>query len=239
MHYEMNFISAIAGNFWGSEKSTDAVSLSTLHKLFPSHTDVNSRKINYYAWLQFLEVVLHELVLKAAMKVTSTSSLNELSKEIATSIMRHFVTSPTWLEGLQIKKLPNDTLNGHAVLLFHNISTLREMHDAVKQGHPTHVLHMIKYWMPMFYATGCYNYANECMETFHNIIHDWPMPYADVAFKGMFFNPQGHNEDFNPTDICVEHLNDHIKEYTHGTNVTPMILEKIVPAMGYVQNLRD
>ncbi|KAF8997528.1 hypothetical protein BDQ17DRAFT_1429042 [Cyathus striatus] len=134
MHYEMNFISAIAGNFWGSEKNTDAVSLSTLHKLFPSRTDVNSCKINYYAWLQFLEVVLHALVLKAAMKVTSTSSLNELSsyissnttclEEIATSIMRQFVTSPTRLEGLQIKKLPNDTLNGHAVLLFHNILTL-------------------------------------------------------------------------------------------------------------------
>ncbi|KAF8997527.1 hypothetical protein BDQ17DRAFT_1309756 [Cyathus striatus] len=98
---------------------------------------------------------------------------------------------------------------------------------------------MIKYWMPMFYAAGCYNYANECMETLHNIIHDWPMPYADVAFKGIFFNPQGHNEDFKPTDIHVEHLNDRIKEHAHGTNVTPMILEKIVPAMGYVQNLTD
>ncbi|KAF8989646.1 hypothetical protein BDQ17DRAFT_1474907 [Cyathus striatus] len=225
MHYEMNFISAIAGNFWGSEKSTDAISLSTLHKLFPT------------------------LVLKAAINVTETCSVNELSShilsnttclaEIATSIMRQFVTSPTHLEALKIKKLPSDTLNGHAVLLFHNILTLREMHDAVKQGHPTCVLCMIKYWMPMFYAAGCYNYANECMETLHNIIHDWPMPYADIAFKGMFFNPKGCKEDFKPTDIHVEHLNDHIKEPAHGTNVTPAVPEKIVPAMGYVQNLTD
>ncbi|KAF6743280.1 hypothetical protein DFP72DRAFT_1101243 [Ephemerocybe angulata] len=55
----------------------------------------------------------------------------------------------------------------------------------------------------------------------------------------MFFNPRGRIEDFKPTDIRVEHLNDRIKERAHGANATPAVLEKIVPAMGHVQNLTD
>lgn len=38
MHYEMNFISAIAGNAWGSSTHKDSVSLSTLQKLLPNCT---------------------------------------------------------------------------------------------------------------------------------------------------------------------------------------------------------
>ncbi|KAF8986526.1 hypothetical protein BDQ17DRAFT_1393664 [Cyathus striatus] len=212
MHYEMNFISAIAGNYWGSSGNTDAISLSTLHKLFPNQTEINPRKINYYACYIQLDT-------------------NHLSK-IATVIVEDFCNSPDCLEGMEVKTLLGGTVNGHTVLLFHDILTLQEMHDTVKQGHPTWVLHMIKFWMPMFYAAGCYNYSNECMEMLHNIIHDWPTPYADIAFKGMFFNPQGRVEDFKPTDIHVEHLNDCIKEHAH-------VLEKIVPAMGYVQDLTD
>ncbi|KAF8998376.1 hypothetical protein BDQ17DRAFT_1391746 [Cyathus striatus] len=242
MHYEMNFISAIAGNYWGSSGNTDAISLSTLHKLFPNQIEINPCKINYYAWLRFLNVILQALVLKAAIHVTNTSDLNGLASyiqldtnhlsKIATVIVEDFCNSPDCLEGMEVKTLLGGTVNGHTVLLFHDILTLREMHDAVKQGHPTRVLHIIKFWMPMFYAAGCYNYSNECMEMLHNIIHDWPTPYADIAFKGMFFNPQGWVEDFKPTDIRVEHLNDCIKERAH-------VLEKIVPAMGYVQDLTD
>ncbi|KAF8998784.1 hypothetical protein BDQ17DRAFT_1219056, partial [Cyathus striatus] len=46
-------------------------------------------------------------------------------------------------------------------------------------------------------------------------------------------------EDFKPTDLHIEHLNDHIKERAHGSNASPSVLEKIVPAMGYVQKLTD
>ncbi|KAF6745044.1 hypothetical protein DFP72DRAFT_824883 [Ephemerocybe angulata] len=253
MHYEMNFIAAFAGNSWGTEGSTDAVSLSTLHKLLPNRGDVNPRKINYYAWLRFLDVVLQALVLKAAMTSTKKSTPEALAaylkesdesrlklSQVAMQVVDSFlIPSPDRLEDSGVKSLKGETESGHAILLFHDIMTLREMHDAVKRGHPTRVLRMIKYWMPMFYAAGSFNYSNECMETLHNVIHDWPSPYGDVAFKGMFFNPRGRIEDFKPTDIRVEHLNDRVKEKAHGSNASPAVLEKVVPAMGLLQDLTD
>jgi hypothetical protein len=217
MHYEMNFIKALASNFWGSKGGADAVSLSAFHSSLPNHPDVNPNNINYYAWLRFLKVVFNSLVLRASMKVANTTTAGELSTyilrdpsrltAITTSVVDDSIMpSPSKLEALGIKTLKGDTVNGHAVLLMRDLLTLQEMHDAVKRGHPTCALRMIKFWMPMFYAAGCYNYTNECMELLHNMKHDWPKPYADVAFAGMFFNPHGKDEDFKATDIRVEHL---------------------------------
>ncbi|KAF8995684.1 hypothetical protein BDQ17DRAFT_1392177 [Cyathus striatus] len=213
MHYEMNYISALSRNFWGSDGSLDPVSLSTFHKLLPNCAEVNSHKINYYAWMRFLDVILQGLALSASMAVTKTSSLNALESiiqsdskllaKIAAAVVDNLLVQPLdRLEDLSIKKISGET-----------------------RGHPT------------FFK--CYNYANECMEILHNIIHDWPSSYAEVAFNGMFFNPHGWKEDFKPTDLHVEHLNNHIKERAHGSNASPSVLEKIVPAMGYVQNLTD
>src|SRR6267154_3260970 len=91
----------------------------------------------------------------------------------------------------------------------------------------------------MFYAAGHYNYAHECMELLHNLIHDWPSKYAEVALNGMIINPSGQPAAFKPTDIHVEHLNYRIKERAHGTNATPDLLEKYTPVMGYVRSLTD
>ncbi|KAG5640172.1 hypothetical protein DXG03_000753 [Asterophora parasitica] len=95
---------------------------------------------------------------------------------------------------------------------------------------------MTKYWTPMFYASGSYNYANECMELFHNITHDWPpaADFASVAYNGMLENPSGERGKFKPTDIRVEHLDNDIKERAHGSNATPAIREKTTPALGHI-----
>ena len=98
---------------------------------------------------------------------------------------------------------------------------------------------MIKYWLPMFYSAGSYNYANECMELLHNVIHDWPKDYGMVAFNGMLVNPSGSPNGFKESDIRVEHLNDNIKERAHGANATPEVLEKVTPAIGHVKQLTD
>jgi hypothetical protein len=47
---------------------------------------------------------------------------------------------------------------------------------------------MIKYWTPMFYAGGGYNYANEGMELLHNLEHDWPVDIRHVLHGGMLMN---------------------------------------------------
>ena len=75
------------------------------------------------------------------------------------------------------------------------------MRDAVRQGHPEQMQRMIKYWSPMFYAGGGYNYANECMELLHNLIHDWPADTAVVLHSGMLVNSAGIPRKFKETDI--------------------------------------
>lgn len=113
------------------------------------------------------------------------------------------------------------------------------MQHAIKYGHPQRIQRMIKFWLPIYYAAGSYNYANKCMELLHNMIHDWPKDFAQVVFNGMLVNPSGKAGEFKPTDIRVEHLNDQIKERAHGSNATPNLLSKITPAMGHLSQLTD
>ncbi|KAF8238486.1 hypothetical protein L208DRAFT_1375159 [Tricholoma matsutake] len=113
------------------------------------------------------------------------------------------------------------------------------MRDAVRQGHPEQMQRMIKYWSPMFYAGGGYNYANECMELLHSLIHDWLADTAVVLRSGMLVNSAGISRKFKETDIRVEQFNKTIKSHTSGANAHPGVLEKITPALGHVQGLTE
>ena len=92
-------------------------------------------------------------------------------------------------------------------------------------------------WTPMFYAGGSYNYSNELMELLHNAEHDWPRESTDVIFNGMLVNTTGEEDGYTEGDLRVEQLNDSIKEQAHGVNATPKYLEKVVPAIGVIQDL--
>jgi hypothetical protein len=204
--------------------------------------------LNFYAWLRFLDVVLRALVIKAAISLLGFSSTSQLAQKpeittnsfflICTQITDTFILpSLDRLEADGIKKLRGNTASGHGVLLMHDLMTMREMRDAVRQGHPERMQRMIKYWSPMFYAGGGYNYANECMELLHNLIHDWPADTAVVLRNGMLVNSTGAPRKFKETDIRVEQFNKTIKSHTSGANARPGVLEKITPALGHVQGL--
>ncbi|KAK7007163.1 hypothetical protein R3P38DRAFT_3212828 [Favolaschia claudopus] len=133
---------------------------------------------------------------------------------LCTSIADKFVLpSVDRLEAEGIKTLRGNSVSGNAVLLAHDLMTLREMRNAIKHGHPSRVRRMLKYWAPMFYAGGSYNYAHETMELLHNIIHDWPSQTAEILEAGMIFNTQGDRDTHLEGDLCVEHFNDVIKEH--------------------------
>jgi hypothetical protein len=119
----------------------------------------------------------------------------------------------------------------------HDLMTMCKMRHAIKHGHPERVKRMLKYWTPMFYGGGSYNYSNELMELLHNVEHDWPRESANVVFDGMLVNTTGEVAGFTEGDICVEQLNDRIKEQAHGVNASPEYLERVVPAIGVIQQL--
>ncbi|KAF8178739.1 hypothetical protein BJ912DRAFT_1033225 [Pholiota molesta] len=249
MHFVLNFIEAEGKNAWGTSAAADSVSLSTLRDCLPNRSNINLQKVDYYAWLRFLDVILRSLTIQAAIQTLNISSAEDIPQHVsdynslerlsAKIVDNYTLPSPTRLEALGQKKLPGNTICGHAIILKHNLMTLREMQHAIKYGHPQCIQRMIKFWLPMFYAAGSYNYANECMELLHNMIHDWPKDFAQVAFNGMLVNPSGKPGEFKPTDIRVEHLNDRIKERAHGSNATPDLLSKITPAMGHISQLTD
>jgi hypothetical protein len=143
------------------------------------------------------------------------------------------------LEADGVKTVPGNTPSGHAVLLMHDLMTLREMRHAIKHGHPERMERMLKYWAPMYYAGGGYNYANELMELLHNLNHDWPADISPILRGGMLINNAGRATSFKETDIRVEQFNKSIKSHAHGVNARPALLEKITPALGHVQNLTD
>ncbi|KAJ6545288.1 hypothetical protein B0H19DRAFT_955252 [Mycena capillaripes] len=247
MHICMNMISNIGKNYWGGADK-DGVSLQTLLQQLPNRSDINLRKIDFYAWLRFLDVVLRALVLKAAISVLDLKSAEDLGQKLTDEgfmslcsqiTARFLMPSLDRLEADGVKTVPGNTPSGHAVLLMHDLMTLREMRHAVKHGHPERMERMLKYWAPMYYAGGGYNYANELMELLHNLNHDWPADISPVLRGGMLVNNQGHATSFKETDIRVEQFNGSIKSHAHGVNARPALLEKITPALGHVQNLTD
>lgn len=247
MHFSLNFIQAIGSNGWGTSSMNNPVSLATLRDVLPNRTEINLRKVDYYAWLRFLDVILRALVLRASSTIVAANSdsygnfltLDNLEEHAINIVDSFLIPSVSRLEAMGIKTDTGNTDSGNAVLLMHDLMTLREMQHAVKRGHPDRILRMVKYWMPMFYAAGSYNYSNECMELLHNYTHDWPKNYAQVAFNGMLVNPRGKQDGFKPADLSLEHLNDKIKERAHGPNATPEMLERITPIMGVVSALTN
>jgi hypothetical protein len=121
----------------------------------------------------------------------------------------------------------------------HDLMTLREMCHAIKHGHPERMERMLKYWAPMYYAGGGYNYAKKLMELLHNLNHDWPVDISPLIRSGMLMNNAGRATSFKETDIQVEQFNKSIKSHAHGVNARPALLEKFTPALGHVQNLTN
>ncbi|KAJ7156078.1 hypothetical protein C8R43DRAFT_1096270 [Mycena crocata] len=241
MHFVMNKIQNVGKNAWGGANK-DAVSLVTLLEKLPNRNNINLRKIDFYAWLRFLDVVLRALVLRAAIVELDLSSPTQLQKcnipaqhfkTLCSRIVQRFLLpSVDRLEAEDIKTIPGSTESGNAVLLMHDLMTIREMRHAVKHGHPERMERMIKYWTPMFYAGGSFNYANEGMELLHNLNHDWPADTA-IILRG------GKAATFKETDIRVEQFNKTIKSHAHGANARPGLLEKITPAIGHIQELTE
>ncbi|KAJ6536865.1 hypothetical protein B0H19DRAFT_962392 [Mycena capillaripes] len=246
MHECLNFIENIGKNYWGD--SEDLVGLATLRNTLPNRDGINLRKVDFYAWLRFLDAVLCSLIVRASMVSLGLQSMAQLAKHkilnfpafqrLCASIADKFLLpSVDRLEADGIKKMRGSTASGTAVLLTHDLMTLREMRHAIKHGHPSRVRRMLKYWAPMFYAGGSYNYTNETMELLHNIVHDWPTQTAEILEAGMLLNTQGGPANFLEGDMGVEHFNDVIKEHVKGSSATPALLEKIVPALGHIQHL--
>lgn len=119
----------------------------------------------------------------------------------------------------------------------HDLMTVRNMRHAVKHGHPSRIVRGLKYWLPMFYAGGSANYANEMMELLHNIHHDWPKDTARVQVAAMLVNNSGEEDSFTEADMDVEHLNLRVKDRTDGPNASPQRLERETPALGPCKDL--
>jgi hypothetical protein len=190
MHQCLNFIENVGKNYWGN--AGDLVGLMKLRNTLPNREGINLRKVDFYAWLRFLDTVLSSLIVRAAMQCLGLTCAAELAnykptdyaafEKLCTSIADIYLLPPVdRLEAEGIKTKRGNTASGNAVLLCHDLMTLREMRHAIKHGHPSRIRRMLKYWAPMYYAGGSYNYAHETMELLHNIIHDWATKHDNVS----------------------------------------------------------
>lgn len=248
MHYCLNMVQNFGRVYWGTTDATDPLSFQTLRDELPNRAGINTRKYDFYAWLRFLNVILRSLAVSAALAHLNCKleDLEDISRhwepsrfqELCETIVDNYLLPGIGgLEADGVKSVPGNTVSGHAVLLLHDLMTLHEMRDAIKKGHPQRILRVLKFWAPMYYAGGGYNYSHESMETLHNFIHDWPSDTAEVLLATMLVNTTGRPDNFKEGDLDVEHLNNAIKARAHGPNATPKLLEKITPAIGELRQL--
>ena len=172
MHVCMNKIQNIGKNAWGGD-SSDSVGLKALRDTLPNRSDINPKKIDFYGWLRFMDAVLHSLVMKAAMTELKIASAKELDSHslayndfvtLCSKIVDTFVLpSIDRLEAEGIKTLEGHTESGHAVLLMHDLMTMREMRHAIKHGHPERVKRCSSTGHLCSTSCGSYNYSNELM----------------------------------------------------------------------------
>jgi len=98
-------------------------------------------------------VILRGLVVQAALRVCNIATLKDFNGEslnihdysqfsnLTTLIVDlYLLPSTSRLEMLEKKTLKDSSQSGHAVLLVHDLMTLREMQHAIKHGHPQHIL---------------------------------------------------------------------------------------------------
>ncbi|KAG8938531.1 hypothetical protein FRC04_008352 [Tulasnella sp. 424] len=256
MHTRLALMDVFNRQFWtGGKGNDDPTDLGILHNLLPHLTRVKHRKIDFYAWLRFLEVVLSSLVLAAtsaalnlksktvadlmthlAVTIKTPAQLKELSKRIADMFVSSSISR---LEARKIKKLDGETVSGHATLLLQSLMIIRELTHAIKHGHLTRIVRCLKYMYPMFHAGGSYNYAAEVGEFLHNVVHDWPKESVQTLVGGLLVNTTGRSDGFKETDLNGEHYNRRLKQRTKGSNMTPKILSAISPALGWLGELNE
>ncbi|KAF7302967.1 hypothetical protein MKEN_01259400 [Mycena kentingensis (nom. inval.)] len=251
MHFSLNWIENSAKNFMrGAGSATDLQTLLNLPGLENYKEQVNVRKIDFYAWLRFLDSVLRALILRAYLcargvddpqliHAKAAPAKHELMQFAADVFDQYLIQSPDALLADDKTTGSGVTNTSQAVLLFFHLMTLREMRHSIRLGHPRRMLTMVKFWTPMFYAGGSFNYANESMELLHNMIHDWPADSARVLLASMLACSGKPGAVFLEMDMRVEHHNDRIKEHVKGPNASPAYLERITPALGPAHELTD
>lgn len=83
MHHCLNMIRCIGGNSWGGANGKDAMSLMTLRDLLPNYTEINTRSVDFYAWLRFLDIVLRSMVIRAACVTSNCDTVEDLARKVS------------------------------------------------------------------------------------------------------------------------------------------------------------
>lgn len=114
MHFCLNFIRAIGGNWWSPKDGYEGIlSFATLSHILPNQSDISLRNIDYYGWQRFLDTILHGLIVKSFMTALDLSDPKELTgdtllmriptpshlNDVATQIVDHYLIAlPSRLE---------------------------------------------------------------------------------------------------------------------------------------------
>jgi hypothetical protein len=135
MHVCMNKMQNIGKNAWGD--SGDTIGFKTFYDILPNRSGINTTKINFYGWLRFMDAVLCSLIMKAAMtdlRITATMALDThtLTSDNLVALCGRLVDSFLLppidrLEAEGKKPVEGHTESGHAVLLIHDLMTVRKM----------------------------------------------------------------------------------------------------------------
>ncbi|KIO25434.1 hypothetical protein M407DRAFT_75768 [Tulasnella calospora MUT 4182] len=256
MHTRLAFIELLNRQLWHTGKASerDPTDLGVLHQLLDHRTRVKHGKIEFYAWLRFLEAIFSGMAISAVGALlpncTSVEDLSntlgariktreDLEKLAMDAVDRYLMPSVDRLEATDVKTVEGDSVVGHAVITFQLLALLQNLTHSIKYGHITRILDSLKFMYPIFYAGGSYNYSAEIGEFLHNVTHDWPKQSVDTLVGALLVNTTGRPDGFKETDLNGEHYNKDIKDLAHGPNMTPKILSQLTPSLGVLSEVCD
>ncbi|GAA5919307.1 hypothetical protein JCM5296_002075 [Sporobolomyces johnsonii] len=246
-HLSFNTIKIIKKAFWGD--LSDPTSLASLAKL-TGRTDVASSSFLYYPWSRFLRLVFTADCLSAATTLsdydsieafeasTATLTADDLLK-IAEGIVDSFMgPGQQRLEDDGIKGVRGGSVCGNTIERMKSLGTLLLFDKAVSDGHPAHILALLRLLLPLFAATGAHLYTHLLINFLISLDFETPPEAVILRVRNLVVNPSGKSHSFVPLDLHTEHLNANIKSHA-GSNLSPELLATITPAASPLRHFAD
>lgn len=80
-----------------------------------------------------------------------------------------------------------------------------DLRNAIRHENGPHIVAHWKLWLPRFIATGCKNYATECVHLLTHLCADLPKHLAYIAMHNRTVNTEGKAGRGKPIDQMTEH----------------------------------
>ena len=166
------------------------------------------------------EFLLHAFKAHLTARVCTLFKINSPADNIQHPCSTQWLrTTAQWLVNESLKPIKCDDPVYTLHRSFQHTAFLYiDLRNAIRWENGPQIISHWKLWLPRFCATGCKNYAVECVHQLTNIYADMPKHLAYIAIHNRTVNIEGKPGRGKPLDQMMEHYNLYVTTANFGTS---------------------